>query len=308
MDVSTKPQRFSKNLKLFTFALISLAILLVIAFGLYIPYLKAYGLVHPERRPNLQTPADFGIADYEDVQFTTPDGITLKGWYIAPKNNAIVVFVHGHRSHRAQYLKYLEIVHAKGYGAVLFDLRNHGESGGTLTTLGLYETMDAETAVHFALSRVPKAHIALFGHSMGAGVSLLATAQTPEVNAVIAESPFTSLEDNINDGVRELTGIPPFPFAPLVVFFTEWQVGSSLRTVRPIDAIGKISPRPVLLIHGENDLVFPASNSRKLFAAAKEPKQLYILPEVAHSGFLEAQPNRFPKTILTFLDTYLKEQ
>ena len=307
MDTSTKPQRLSKNLKLFTFGLITFIVLLVVAFGLYIPYAKAYALVHPERKPNTQSPADFGIVDYENVTFSTSDNITLKGWYIAPKNNAIVVFVHGHRSNRSQYLRYLEMVYAQGYGALLFDLRNHGESGGTLTTLGLKETEDAENAVRFALSRVPNAHIALYGHSMGAGVSLLAAAETPEVDAVIVESPFTSLEDNINDGVRELTGLPPFPFAPLVVFFAEWQVGNGLRTVRPIDAIGKISPRPVLLVHGEKDLVFSANNSRKLFAAAKEPKELYIIPDVGHAGFLDAKPNRFPKTVLTFLDTYLKK-
>jgi dipeptidyl aminopeptidase/acylaminoacyl peptidase len=307
MDASTRKPPFSKNLKLLIFALASFIIFLVVAFGLYLPYIKAYSLVHPERRPNKQNPADFGISDYENVEFTTPDGITLKGWYIAPKNNAVVVFVHGHRSNRAQFLDYLALVNAQGYGALLFDVRNHGESGGTITTLGLYEAVDAESGVSFVRSRLPKARIALYGHSMGAGASLLAAAETPEVSAVIVESPFTSLEDNIADGVRELTGLPPFPFAPLVVLFAEREVGNNLHTVRPIDVIGKISPRAVLLIHGEDDLVFPASNSRKLFDAAKEPKQLYIIPEVGHAGFLQAKPNQFPKTVLTFLDTYLKE-
>jgi fermentation-respiration switch protein FrsA (DUF1100 family) len=101
--------------------------------------------------------------------------------------------------------------------------------------------------------------------------------------------------------------LPPFPFAPLVVFFAEREVGANLHTVRPIDVVGKISPRAVLFIHGEDDLVIRARNSRELFAAAKEPKELYIIPEVGHAGFLNAKPNRFPKTVLTFLETYLKE-
>lgn len=308
MDASTKSQRFSKNLKLFTFALISFVVLMVVAFGLYLPYAKAYSLVHPERKPNTKTPTDVGIPDYENIEFTTPDGLTLKGWYIAPKNNAVVVFVHGHRSNRAQFLDDLALVHTQGYGALLFDVRNHGESDGTVTSLGLFETVDAESAVSFVRSRLPKARIALYGHSMGAGACLLAAAETPDVSAVVVESAFTSLEDNIADGVRELTGLPPFPFAPLVVFFAEREVGANLHSVRPIDVVAKISPRAVLFIHGEDDPVIAARNSRELFAAAKEPKQLYIIPEVGHAGFLDARPNRFPKTILTFLDTYLKEQ
>lgn len=295
-----------KNYKLLTFGIISLVVLLVIAFGVYIPYLKAYNLVHPARRALNRTPSDVGIASYEDVQFITPDGLTLKGWYLPPQNGAIVIFVHGHADNRNEFLDESALVTDQGYGALLFDLRNHGVSEGTVTTLGLSETIDVVSAVSFVRSRAADAKIALFGHSMGAGASLLAAAKTPEVDAVIVESPYTSLEDNISDGVRSLTGLPPFPFAPLVVFFCEQETKINIHTVRPIDVISQISPRPVLLIHGELDTTILVRNSHDLYTAAKEPKQLYILPNVGHGGFLQAEPKRFPETILTFLNSYLK--
>jgi dipeptidyl aminopeptidase/acylaminoacyl peptidase len=297
-----------KTHKLLTFGIISLVILLVVAFGVYIPYLKAYTLVHPERRALNRTPSDVGITHYEDVQFVTPDGLTLKGWYIPPQNGVLIIFVHGHADNRNEFLDETALVTDQGYGALLFDLRNHGVSDGNITTLGFSETTDVVSAVGFVRSRAADAKIALFGHSMGAGAALLAAAKIPEVAAVIVESPFTSLEDNISEGVRSLTGLPPFPFAPLIVFFCEQETKLDLHTVRPVDIIAQISPRPVLFIHGELDTTIPVRNSHELYTAAKEPKQLYILPNVGHGGFLQAEPKRFPETILTFLETYLKRK
>lgn len=298
----------SKTFKLLTFGLVSLVIALVISFGLYIPYLKGYNLVHPARALRQRSPADVGIQHYNDVQFVTSGGLTLKGWYIPSKNGAVVIFVHGHASNRNEFLEDAAFVTAAGYGALLFDLRNHGESEGNLTTLGLNEALDVKSAVAFIRAQPETAHakIAVFAHSMGAGASILAVSETPEVNALIVESPYTSLEDNISDGVRELTGLPPFPFAPLVVFFAQHETGLNLQSVRPVNVIGQISPRAVLFIHGEKDKLIPVKNSYALYAAAKEPKQLYTLPNVGHSGFLQAEPKVFPKTVLTFLKTYLK--
>lgn len=296
-----------KNLKMLTFGLISLLIALIVTFGLYIPYRKAYNLVHPERRPFDRFPTDVGIQHYEDVHFVTSDGLTLKGWYIPAQNGAVVIMVHGLGSDRSEMLDQAGFIVEQGYGALLVDLRAHGQSGGNVSTLGYYEPRDIRAAVDFVQYRAGSdTPLALLGHSMGSGTTLLAAAQIPAIRAVIVESAFTTLEDNISDGVQALTGLPPFPFAPLVVFFGQLEAGVDIRAVRPIDVIGQISPRAVLFIHGEKDTVIPIRNAHSLYAAAKEPKQLYILPNASHGGFLEAEPTAFPQTILTFLKTYLK--
>ncbi len=296
-----------KTLKLLTFGLISLVIALVVSFAIEIPYLKAYNLVHPEHKPLNRFPKDVGIDEYEDVQFVTSDGLTLKGWYIAPKNGAVVIFVHGLGADRLDLLDEAGFIVAEGYGALLFELRAHGESEGRVSTLGYYEPRDVHAAVDFVQHRAGSATLlALFGHSMGAGTTLLAATQIPAIHAVIVESAFTTLEDNISDGVKALTGLPSFPFAPLIVFFCERETGVDLRSVRPIDVVGQISPSAVLFIHGARDGTIPVRNAQALYAAAKEPKQLYILPGAGHGGFLQAEPEIFPKTILTFLKTSLK--
>jgi uncharacterized protein len=200
------------------------------------------------------------------------------------------------------------LVVAHGYGALLFDLRNHGQSEGDRTTLGLREVDDVRGATRFVRAQpgVDPAKIALFGHSMGGATVLLAAAQMPEIAAVLAESAYSSAEDNIAEGVQGLTGLPAFPFAPLVLFFGQREAGVDIRAVRPVDVIGQISPRPVLIIHGERDGLIPVQNAYRLYAAAGEPKQLYILPDVSHSGFLQTAPVEYPRRILAFLDAYLR--
>ena len=296
-----------KNRKMLTFGLVSLTIALVVTFGLYTPYLKAYNLVHPKREPFKRFPENVGISHYEEIQFTTSDGLKLKGWYIPPQNGKVIIFLHGLGSDRQELLDEASLTVAKGYGALLFDMRGCGKSEGTVATLGYSERLDIHAAVDFVHTQAgANAPVALFGHSMGSGAALLAAAEIPELRAVIVESAFQSVEDNINEGVKSLTGLPPFPFAPLIIFFGQREAGVDIKAVRPIDVVAQISPTALLFIHGDQDDVVPVRNAYALYAAAKEPKQLYILPGVNHGGFLQAQPERFPKTILTFLETYLK--
>lgn len=297
----------SKTRKMLIFGLISLTIALVVTFGLYIPYLKTYNMLHPERKHLKRSPKDVGIARYKEIQFTTFDGLMLKGWYVPPQNGAVVIFVHGLGADRAALLDEAGIITAKGYGALLFDMRAHGQSGGYVSTLGYNERRDVRSAVDFVhLQAGQNTPLALFGHSMGAATSLLATVEIPEIRAVIVESAFTTIEENISDVTRSLTGLPPFPFAPLIVFFGQQQTGLDISAIRPVDIIGQISPRAVLLIQGAKDSTIPLRNIDALYAAANEPKQRYVLPEVGHGGFLQAEPKLFKKNVLTFLETYLK--
>jgi dipeptidyl aminopeptidase/acylaminoacyl peptidase len=291
-----------KTRNLLVFGLAWFAILSLLTFGLYLPYVKAYDLVHPVRIAS-ERPA---YPDYQEVQFTTTDGLTLKGWYLPPRQEGLVIFVHGLGGNRAELLDEAEFIAQAGYGVLLFDLRNHGESEGSVTTLGLDEVRDVEAAVNFARRNagwgIP---LALFGHSMGGAAVLLAAVKIPEIRAVIAESAYTSVEDNISEGVHGLTGLPPFPFAPLIVFFGEREAGVEIRSVRPLEAVGQLSPRPLLLIHGELDSLIPAENSLRLYAAAREPKELYLLPHAGHGGFLQAAPEDYPRRILAFLEKYI---
>jgi fermentation-respiration switch protein FrsA (DUF1100 family) len=266
-------------------------------------------LVHPDRSPPRRTPDDVGIAQWREVDFQSQDGLSLSAWVVPARNGATVILVHGMGGNRAQLLDEAAMLVEDGYGVLLLDLRNCGSSEGDLTTMGYLEILDVGGALAFlsAQAESDPQRVGLLGQSMGGATAILAAARYPEIKAVIAESTFTSVEDNISDSFQALTGLPPFPFAPLVVWFGEREAGVDISQVSPLDGIEAISPRAVLIVHGELDELISVENAHRLYAAAGEPKELYVIPNAGHTGLLQTQPEEYQKRIVRFFDRYLLE-
>ncbi len=301
----SRPRRLLRLL----FAMVAALLLVAVGLGAWLARDRALGLVHPPRVLAARTPADFDIAAWEDIAFSSTDGLTLRGWLVPPGSagGPTVIFVHGLRGNRSSLLALAAPLVARGYGALLYDARNHGESEGTVTTLGYAEVADVEGAVAYLQDRpdVGDAPLALVGHSMGAAAVLRAAARLPQVDAVVAISAFTSLEDNVAEGVRILTGLPPFPFAPLIIAFGEQEAGLQLSDLRPIDDLAAIAPRPVMFIHGQADPLVPPRNSEQLYAAASQPKVLYLVPGGQHGDIVEQPSEEMLAQVIAFVDEHL---
>ena len=288
-----------------------LLILIMIGMSAYLAHDRAMTLVHPTRSLPERIPSDVGLVTWFDVSFLSSDNVQLSAWFIPVRSeeaSPTLIFVHGLGSNREELLDQAKLLYDHGYSALLLDLRNHGQSQGEFTSLGYQEVLDVEGAVDYLLSRpeVDRDRIGLVGHSMGGAVVIRAAARIPQVKTIIAESAFTSLEDNINQGVRELIGLPPFPFAPMVIWFGEREAGVKIQLVRPIDDLPLIAPRPIMFVHGELDPLVDLTNCQRLYEAATEPKALYLIPDAGHAGLMEADPVEFERQVVTFLDQYLK--
>ena len=306
--MSGKPKRYWSTLALFTLFTLLLA---TVAIGLWLARQRAMILVHPGRSLPTRTPADYRVPRWEDVRFSSADGLELGGWFIPPDpagDGATLLFVHGLGGNRGEFVAEAAMLASHGYGALLIDLRNHGQSQGTVTTMGYAEVQDAQGALAYLATRpeVKLEHIGLVGNSMGGAVVIRAAARIPTVRVVVAQSTFTSLEDNLGEGVQTLTGLPAFPFAPAVVWFAERESGVNIRQARPIDDAPRIAPRAILFIHGEQDPIMRASNSMRLYQAAREPKELYLIPKGGHGELLKADPAEYERRVVSFLDKYLR--
>jgi dipeptidyl aminopeptidase/acylaminoacyl peptidase len=305
--IPRRPLSYWRNLILFGLSVLTLAFSVL---GVQLAHQRALGLVHPGRRLPDRTPTEVGIEHWQEVSFQSEDGLTLWGWYVGTENGATVILVHGLGGNRAQLLDDAALLVANGYGVLLLDLRNSGESEGDRTTLGYMEALDIGGALAF-LGTQPNSdaeRVGLLGHSMGGATAILAAARYPQIKAVITESTFTSVEDNVSDSLKALTGLPPFPFAPLVAWFSEREAGIDISQISPLDAIGTISPRAVMIVHGELDEVISSENAPRLYAAAGEPKELYIIPNAGHAGLLQTQPEEYRRRIVGFFDRYLLQE
>ena len=142
----------------------------------------------PRAELGTAVPGDHGL-EYQDVEFTTPDGVTLSGWYVPSANRAAVVLLHGAGSTRTAVLQHAAVLARHGYGVLLFDARGHGRSGGQAMDFGWYGDEDVTGAVSFLLQQpdVDPERIGAVGMSMGGEEAIGAAASDERIAAVIAE-------------------------------------------------------------------------------------------------------------------------
>ncbi len=284
-----------------------LLLIILVLGSLWLARDRARVMIHPGRSLPKTASAEQFLPDYQHVEFSTPDGLTLQGWYVPPRNRAVVIFLHGHGSNREQLTLDASLLVREGYGALLFDARNCGQSEGTITTFGLLEVNDVRGAMTFLQPQpeVDPERIGVLGHSMGGATAIMAAAQIPGLRAVVSESTYASLEENIRQRLDHLLGLPPFPFAPLVIFWGQVETGLDIQKASPVNEIAAISPRPLLLIHGALDETIVVENAYQLYQAAGQPKELVVLQEANHCCLPQVMGEAYAQKLLAFFNQAL---
>lgn len=264
---------------------------------LLISYQQTMDYLHPARQTSSGELLRANGIGFQEVELITEDNVKLSAWYTPPKNGAVMLVAHGYGASRTEHYYALFVSH--GYGVIAWDFRAHGKSEGDFSSLGYYEVLDAKAALDFALAQPGVEHIGAWGGSMGAVTMIRATAQYPEIEALVADSPFATLEDEMDLRV-------PFPvLRSLIRFFAERASGVTVDSVRPLDDIARISPRPIFLIQGMGDGMVPLNSADRLYEAASEPRQLWIENDVPHLNMYAFYKERYTKRVIKFFDKYL---
>ena len=214
-------------------------------------------------------------------QVLTEDGVQISfDVYSQPKQESVLLICPGFfQSKETAISRRLSQDLAQNQDVICMDFRGHGRSGG-LYTFSAKEGMDLEAVLKWAQERYSR--ISLLGFSMGAAIVLNTAGRFPKsiesVIAVSGPSSFEEIEYKVWDPQMIKTGLrawdPHMGCRPGSPF---------LEKERPADAIRKLSPTPVLLIHGTSDLIVSHSHSQRLYAAASEPKRLEIIEGAGHA-------------------------
>jgi len=295
--------------------------------------------LHPIRReltPDLIREADASFAlsggHREDFNVRAPNGVMLRGWKVsAPQpNGGWVLLFHGVADNRVGVIGQAEFLLRAGYGVVMMDARAHGASEGPIATYGWLERNDTRAIIDAMLSSfvnpclsihwhgpggpdctLPK-HIFVLGESMGAGIALQSAAADPRIEAVVAEASFASLREASYDyaGLRRspLLGKTFFaPFSWTLLYRGESLAGFHAAEVSPEKSVAARA-FPVLLICDEKDVALPCRHSERIYAAARGPKQLWVVPGAFHTAALGFQPVEFRRRVLAFFATVAANQ
>jgi len=279
-----------------------LAIILLLILGLGLG-LSLY-FTHRGQLGETHSPDEYGL-DYESIGFKTADGLTLRGvWIRADQSDKAVIILHGHNSSYDFDIYRAPALQEAGFNVLLFDFRAHGRSEGHHMTFGYEERQDVLAAIEFLHERGINS-IGLLGFSYGGIVAMVTTPECADVKAVISDGGPARMRTAIAARGVEM-GFPHWltkPIAWLIIAMTSLRLGVNLFDYEAIRWVGKISPKPILFIHGDQDQYLPDFDV--LYSAAREPKDLWRLPEAGHTTTSQLYPEEHARRVNEFFKRYL---
>ncbi len=276
-------------------------------------------LTRPQRRSrfaqHVVSPFELGLPA-ETVYFPPRTGRHLvSGWYVpAPGASTTIIVCPGYRTRKSQTLSMVNVLWQAGYNVLAFEYYGHGAPVGARVTLGYQEQNDFLGALDYARQRAPHTHLGVLAYSMGAAIAIMCCAHAPEVEALIADSSFATHRSAIHYNVRRTLHLscvaPQVWLANSVVWLGDrllgWLVGYRFRQVEPLRDIAQIAPRPLLLIHGGQDTMVDPQDVDLLYAAAKSPKEIWLVKEADHCGAYFEDRAAYIARVLAFFTTSFK--
>lgn len=296
-----------------------LAALAVAPFGLAYQFALVYRARagYPRRRPPSVTPTELGLP-FETTVVSSGD-IDLPAWFIPARDGAPgpgVVLVHGWEFGRDRTLPMAVFLHAAGFHCLTLDVRGHGANPAEELPISAGEFGSDALAGFVALLARPEVTVgAISGHSMGAIGAILAGAADDRVAAVVS----TSAPADPYRLTRQTFRLARLPFPDPIAYPLAWLTtriylrprGHVVSDINATDGIARYDG-PILLAHGADDAVVPASHMLRLSKAARAaragerapaPVETLVVAGGHHSWLYEDAGYR--RTVATFLATAL---
>lgn len=270
---------------------------------------RHYAEVRADFEPGLPTmlsqhPEQAGIAGLEEVSFRTADGLRLSGWYVPSQDRAAIVLTHGTNSDRSSMLAETRILAGAGFGVLAFDWPGSGASEGKIQW-NHTERQALTSSIDWLVRRadVDPHKVGGLGFSMGGYVLAGVAARDARLHAVVLQATPTdylqlTLWQNKKWG----------PLSELPATLALRNSGMPVNELRPIDVVRDIAPRPIFVIQGDLDGTVPVSMARELFAAAGEPKSLWIVAGAHHGSYEKYAGSEYQLRLVRFFTDSLEPE
>jgi uncharacterized protein len=228
------------------------------------------------------TPDKIGL-EYEEVNFRSSDGTELFGWFLPAQGVAkgTVLFLHGNAENISTHIGSVYWLPAQHYNVFLPDYRGYGGSQGSPSLAGLRDDINSAMAYLLRRTDIDTTRIVVLAQSLGGALGIYTVAESPyrnNIRALIAESAFADFRRIVCEKLDSFWLTWPL----------QWPLSLTIdNDFSPLPVVHRISPIPLLIIHGEHDNVVPLSHGQSLFAAAAEPKEIWELPAIGHIAALK---------------------
>lgn len=196
-----------------------------------------------------------------------PDGVRLAAWYVPrggsyggspaladPATAPTIVLVHGGKANKSGMLDYAAPLHDR-YNLLIVDLRNSGRSSNARSTGGLLEQHDLRAMIEWLIRTKRPSWIAVVGNSNGGAAALAEARGDTNVRALVLDSMHASLETQLRNLAESEEHLPAWPGAWGVMVGVQVRLGAAVESVDPVTTITQVGDRPILLTHGDQDVI-----------------------------------------------------
>lgn len=256
----------------------------------------AFTGIYPVRHIVTQTPTDVGL-EYENVSFSSKDGLRLYGWFIPSEDaKGTVIIGHGYNANRGD-IRFAAFLHNANYNVMMFDFRGHGMSEGDYISMGRYEKDDIIGAVDYLKNRsdVDTDSFYGLGFSMGAAAMVFAQEEKPVFKALVLESLYPSLYTSTQRRFATIYGLPKFPFATAMTLVGGAVLDTNGFAITPVESLGKVDV-PVLFVHDAKDDTLKIEDAMLLNASARNGS-LWIVEGGKHASGYGVAPEEYERRV-----------
>jgi uncharacterized protein len=315
--------------------LILLIIGIVIVFlalaYIVLSYFIAYSAVHQNRQPVPKNPGDYGLK-FENIEFKSADGVKIQGWLIPGELNKVIVMTHvagltkygstaayknpmKMYNREIEFLKTAEHLHKAGYWVLMFDFRNHGESGPDpnkgMASIGLKEYQDVVAALKYIGSRdeIKDANIGFASFCMGANSTIVAMSKDPEafknVKCLFLVQPI-SMEVFLRTYLGTfITPAGAGPFMPMVRKFVVMMGALPLEKMSPKN-YAKYITVPAMYVQARNDPWTELSDIQSFYDNTPDnPKEFVWIENTKHRYETYSYFQDKPEILLAWLKRWV---
>jgi alpha-beta hydrolase superfamily lysophospholipase len=244
-------------------------------------------------------------ADFPATTVSIPgDGHAIAGsWRDVGADSPVVLLLHGLRGSRASMVPRARVLLDAGFSVLLIDQQAHGETPGDIITLGWRESRDVRAARDWIRANAPGRRVGVIGSSLG-GAAVLLGEQPVGFDAVVLEATYPRLARALDNRIGIRTGWARRLLAPLLLVQIEPRLGVTPAQLEPIRHVAELGA-PVMIVGGERDAHTTEEETRELFAAAAEPKRIWIVPGAAHQDFARFDRAGYEANVVAFLRAHL---
>jgi fermentation-respiration switch protein FrsA (DUF1100 family) len=228
----------------------------------------------------------------------------VAGWVTRGAGSGAILLLHAVGQDRRQMQERALFLNRLGYTVLLIDQQAHGESTGKRITFGAREALGVKAAIAYLRRNLPGEKIGVIGVSLGAAAVVLSKPGR-DIDALVVEVMYPTIEEATRNRMGMYLGLPGEWLAPLLLRQIPLRTGVELAQLRPIDAMADIRC-PVLVIGGTRDRHTPEAETRRIFAAAPAPKELWMVEGKAHVNMHEAATAAYEQRVGAFLERYLR--